>query len=479
MKKLKPVAKGKGGADNRSILIMTYVFVAVFVGLLGYFTYFIIVQAPEVINNPYNKRQDLLSQRIIRGRILGNEGEVLAQTKTDGNGEEYRYYPYENVFCHVVGRFSNGKSGIESSQNFTLLTSSENPLTAVLKELKGEKNIGDDVVTTLDVELQKMAYSALGGYKGAVVVLEPSTGKVLAMVSKSDYNPNKAAEQWKTLSSSDDSPLLNRATQGLYPPGSTFKLVTALEYMREHPSAYKKYSYECKGSDTFSGVNINCYNKTVHGTEDLTKSFAKSCNDSFANIGTLLNLKSYRALCDTFLFNQALPVSPDITASKSSFVLNRRSDPSQVPQTAIGQGDTQITPLHNAMLAAAVANGGVVMKPYVVDHVESHNGSLVKQYRPEAYGNIMTEKEAKLLKRMMRAVVEEGTATSLNSSRYSAYGKTGSAEFDSNKSSHAWFIGFAGKGEKEIAVSVIAEGAGTGGTYAAPIAKKIFDAYFS
>ncbi|MFA9463709.1 MAG: peptidoglycan D,D-transpeptidase FtsI family protein [Velocimicrobium sp.] len=462
--------------SNREIIVLTYLFVGVFVCLLVYFGYFIQIDSPNVINNPYNKRQDLLAERVIRGKILGNNGEILAETKTDESGKEYRYYPFDRVFCHIVGRFDKGKTGIELSQSIHLLTSNENPFIAMMKEIKGEKNIGDNVVTTLDVNLQTIAYEALGNRKGAVVVLEPSTGKILAMVSKSDYNPNTVSSSWDTLvaDSAGESTLLNRATQGLYPPGSTFKILTALEYIRENKN-YKEYTYDCAGSDTYDGVTINCYNNKVHGTEDLIQSFAKSCNSSFANIGMTLNLKSYHILCESFLFNHELPI--DLPYSKSSFVLDQNSNKNQVPQTAIGQGDTQITPLHNALITATIANNGIMMKPYVVDHLECYDGTTIKQYKPEEYATLMDKTQVKALKKMMKAVVEDGTATALKGQSYTAAGKTGSAEFDSSKSSHAWFVGYAPTKKPKIVVSIIVEGAGTGSAYAVPIAKKIMDAY--
>lgn len=462
---------------NRDIIVVTYIFVGLFICLIGYFTYFISTESTDIINNPYNKRQDLLASRVVRGDILGSNNEVLAQTVENSDGSSERVYPYKNVFSHIVGRFENGKTGLESSENFNLLTSNANPIEKVTKELAGDKNIGDNIVTTLDVNLQKIAYDALGDRKGAVVVMEPSTGKILAMVSKPDYDPNQITSTWDELveDSDNDSALINRATQGLYPPGSTFKILTALEYIRENKD-YHNYTYDCVGKDIFDDVVINCYNNKQHGTVDLKKSFAKSCNDSFANIGMTLNLKSFRKLCDDFLFNSSLPT--DIPYNKSSFVLDASSDTSAIPQTAIGQGKTQISPFHNALIVSTIANGGTLMKPYVVDHIENYNGNLVKKYLPSTFDTIITTKEASLLTEYMQAVVTDGTATALDNSNYSAAGKTGSAEFNEEKAAHAWFVGFAPVEKPQIVVSVIVEGVGTGSEYAVPIAKKIMDAYF-
>mgnify|MGYP000222957847 CR=1 FL=1 len=173
-----------------------------------------------------------------------------------------------------------------------------------LNEFKDEKNHGDTVVTTLDAGLQQAAYNALGENRGAIMVMEASTGKILAMVSGPSYDPNTIAQDWEALNAdSTYSPLLNRVTQGAYAPGSTFKIVTALEYMREHPD-YQNYSYNCEGSITYEDITIRCFDSTVHGLEDLRSSFANSCNSSFANIGLMLDRNSYRATAEELLFNK-------------------------------------------------------------------------------------------------------------------------------------------------------------------------------
>ena len=216
---------------------------ALFIAMMGYMAYFNVAESQEVIRSPYNKRQDSFADRVIRGKILDHSGNVLAQTSVAEDGSETREYPYGNMFAHVVGYADQGKSGIESLANFELLTSNAFFLEKIQKEFQGEKNVGDNVVTTLDADLQEAAYDALGSQKGAVVVMEPSTGKILAMVSKPDFSPGDVAENWDSLNSDENSALLNRATQGHYVPGSSFKLVTALEYMRENAD-YDSYSYD-------------------------------------------------------------------------------------------------------------------------------------------------------------------------------------------------------------------------------------------
>lgn len=461
---------------NREILIITYFFVLLFAGMGIYYGLFIQGDSKEIINNSYNKRSEMLEKRVIRGRILGSRGEVLAQTVVEGENTR-RDYPYNNLFSHVVGRVDKGRTGIEAAQNITLVTSTGNIFTNAITQIKGDKLTGDSVVTTLDVDLQRSAYSALGNQRGAVVAMEPSTGKILCMVSKPDYDPNSINKYWEELNNdTENSPLLNRATLGLYPPGSTFKVLTSLAFIRQNEN-YKKYEYECRGSGIFSSVSINCYNQRVHGHEDLISSFANSCNTSFANIGMELDLGEYKSVCESFLFNGTLPT--DLTANESSFVIDENSPRQDLPQTAIGQGKTQITPIHNCMIAATIANNGTMMCPYVVDYIKSSDGNVSLTYEPREYKQLINKKEVRYLRQMMESVVTDGTGSQLSGASYSVAGKTGSAEFDSTKATHSWFIGYAPADEPEIAIAVIVENTGMGDVYSIPVVKSVLDEYFS
>lgn len=463
---------------NRQILTVTYLFVAVFLGMMGYTCYYAITNQQELINNSYNGRQELLTAQNSRGNIYAAGGQVLAETQVDENGKETRVYPYENLFAHVVGYASNGKYGIESISNYYLINSNAKLADKVASDVAGEKYPGDSVYTTLDVGLQEVAYQSLGIYKGAVIVTEPSTGKVLAMVSKPDFNPNEIDAIWDDLLADEESTvLLNRATQGLYPPGSTFKIVTALEYIRENPDTYNQYRYQCNGRFSLGQDVINCYHGTVHGSEDFTKSFAKSCNASFANIGMKLDRSRFGNTLSGLLFNDKLPVA--FAYNRSRLIIDEDTSDSEIIQAAIGQGTTQITPLHLNMVTCAIANNGVLMKPYLVDCVRNNDGNIIKQFNPDTYRRLMSADEAAALNELMQEVVISGTGTKLAGLSYTAAGKTGSAEYNSVKTdSHAWFTGFAPAENPEICVTIIIEGAGSGGDYAVPIAKRIFNEYF-
>lgn len=470
--------KKKRKKVNREMAVVTYIFFALFLVMVGYISKFLLGNTDDLLNNGYNKRQDLLAEKVVRGSVLSAGGKVLAQTKVDSLGKEFRYYPYDGLFAHVVGRTVNGKTGVESVESYTMLTSSINPFAQMINDIKGEKSPGNNVVTTLNVKLQKAASEAIGSQKGAAVVMEPETGKILAMVSKPTYNPNNVSTNWNRLieDSQEESALYNRATQGLYPPGSTFKLITALEYIREN-GRDNNFHYTCRGSIGTGGDKIRCYNGKIHGRLNLADAFAKSCNTSFAKMGSKLNLSEWSKLCDTLYFNRELPIS--LEKKKASYTLKEGDAVGLVRQTAIGQGNTLVTPLQNLMLVAAVLNGGKAMTPYVVDRVEDVNGNMVKQYSPSVASDLISEEEAETLYKLMEGTVSYGTATALSYGSYHAGGKTGSAEFKLNSSdSHSWFIGFAKKNGKSLVVSIIVEGAGTGSEYAVPVAKRIFDAYW-
>lgn len=464
---------------NRNIMLVTYLILALFLGMMAYYGYFLQVKSEEVINSSYNSRLDRFSDRIVRGRILSWSGQVLAETITGENQEEYRSYPFGSLFAHVVGHSTKGKTGLESLGNFYLLTSRVNLIEQIINQISGRKNPGNDLVTTLDVGLQQAAYQALGDRKGAVIALEPGTGKILAMVSRPDYDPNPLSleAEWDNLIRGDNKQgqLLNRATQGLYPPGSVFKIVTALAYIREYPETYLNYQFDCSGIFHFDEYSIKCYHSTAHGMQTLRTAFANSCNGAFSNLGLQLNLREMHSLAEELLFNSDLPLA--MPYSKSSYSMTSKADSWEILQTSIGQGKTQATPVHIAMITSAIANDGILMQPYVMDEVINAAGEEVKKFLPVSYGSLLTADESRKLKDLLEQVVKEGTASALRDASYQAAGKTGSAEFESGKETHAWFTGYAPADDPKIVVTVIVEEAGSGGREAAPIARKLFDQY--
>ncbi len=476
----KDIASSKRNKEAYAVGMIYMLIFALTVGYMGYFVF----TAPydtRITENSYNlARVNAKSDTITRGDIVSSDGIVLATTIQDEDGEEVRYYPYSNLFAHVVGYAGSSSSGIENLANTYLLTSTQTLAEQIATDLKGEKAVGDTVVTTIDSNLQYVAYQAMGDWQGAVVVMEADTGRILAMVSKPDYDPNDMEEIWNSLSylDSSESFLVNRATQGQYPPGSIFKLITALAYMRENPDDFADYTYLCESLITYGTTTINCSDNIAHGLIDICTGLQQSCNGIFAEIGISLQSETLIELCESLLFNSELPVS--LLYKTSSFTLSNTSSAEERMQAAIGQGDTVITPLHAAMITAAIANGGTLMTPYFIDSVVAESGTVVEEFSSEAIATVMTSEETAWLEEAMLSVVSEGTAYLASSDEYYSAGKTGSAQYGSSlENLHAWYTGYAWKdGESKIVVTVILEGAGSGGLNAAPVAKAIFDAWF-
>lgn len=444
---------------------------------MGYIVYFNVIRSKDIINSSYNVRLDSMADRVVRGKILDKDGNVLAETVVDEDGTEQRVYPYAELYAHVVGYDSKGKSGLESIENFNLLTSNAFFVEKIVKEFQEKKNIGDNVVTTLDTRLQQTAYDALGNYKGAVIVMEVSTGKILSMVSKPDFNPNTIGKDWASITTGEESVLLNRVTQGAYAPGSVFKLVTTLAYMREN-NAYANYSYTCESEIVHEGTTIHCAKNRKHGEEDLQTSLAKSCNTSFSNIGLSLNISKFQNTAKDLLFNSKLPGA--LPYSQSKFQLTKNASDAEIMMTAIGQGKTQMSPYHMVLITSAIANGGILMEPYLVSHIENYTGNVIEKNMPRKYAQLMTSEEAAQLKEYMKAVVTSGTATALNGQSYSIAGKTGTAEYSSDKEkAHSWFAGFTNVENPDLAICVVVESADNSGMSAVAVTKKILNSYYN
>ena len=458
---------------NVEASVITYVFLALFLCLIAYFIYFMAFKSEDFINNPANPRVKGFEKLVVRGEIKAADGTVLARTVTS-NGKEVREYPKGREYAHVVGFNSNGMSGIESDKSFYMLRSHAFILERVMNDLRDQKNPGDNMVTSLDTKLQDVAYNGMGSYRGAAVAIDCETGGILAMVSKPDFDPNTVDANWKSLSSSEDSALLNRATQGLYPPGSTFKIITALSYLKNGGKLTD--TFDCNGSYTQDGYTIHCYGGEVHGRQTFRQAFGNSCNVAFSQVGLSLPKGALKNTANEFYFNKRIPADFS-NVNKSQFTLKSSDNDAMVMQTSIGQGNTLVTPLHMALICEAVCNDGIMKTPFVVDHIENDGGSLVRNHI-DSEQRLCTASEARTLRRLMRYVVTDGTGRVVNSSAYTAYGKTGTAEFSSNKNeAHSWFVGFAKKGEKKIAVAVIMEGAGAGSSHAAPLARSLFETY--
>lgn len=458
---------------------------AILVSLLGamllYFVYFEVKGKDEVLSSRYNTRQQNMAQLIRKGDIATSDGVVVATTQTREDGTEVRAYPYTNWYAHTVGYSVLGGYGLEDTQKLNLLTSHIDFWTKLKNEFLGVKTQGDTLVTTLDSGLQDFCYRQLDGQSGSITVVEPSTGKILAMVSSPNFDPNTVEEQWSWLTSEENTTqnLMNHATQGTYPPGSTFKIITLLEYIRENPDTWQDFHYTCTGTYTNGDYMVNCHDGVAHGELDIYGILGMSCNGAFDTLAQTLDSKKWQKLAEDFGYNQSDRSQVDFPYKTSSFDITSDDSVWQRMQLAIGQGTTTVTPLLNLMMYAAVANDGVMMTPYLVDSYLDADGNLVEQTKPKALRTVCTKDEAELLDEFLTYVITNGTAAAGGSQYARVSGKTGSAQYDSTKNYHAWFCGYGTNDVSEIAVCVMIEKGGAGGTVAAPIAGQIFDYYFS
>lgn len=467
---------------RRQVFVTGALVSTLFLAMIVYFLVYTNRNSKELFENDYNKREEALLEKNVRGKIYASGGEVLAETIQDQDGNDVRSYPYDNLFSHIIGYTYKGGSGVEQLEDYNLLHSDISLSEQASYDAAGEKYPADDVYTTLDVALQQAASDALGSNNGAVIVTEVDTGNILCMVSKPDFDPNTIEEDWESLGADADSgTLVNRATQGLYAPGSTFKIFDAIEFMDEDMSRANSFSYDCIGYDNKytleDGQPIHCYHWTAHGTVDLEKAFAKSCNSAFVNIGNSLNRDSFCELLNNMMFGESLPY--DLPSGISSYTLTADTSTEDVTQLSIGQGSTLMTPMHLNMITAAIANGGTVHKDQIIASVKTGTGTTLSETKPEEYRTVMTSDVAAKMREMMRDVVLEGTATKLSSRPYNPCGKTGSAEIVTGQTtSHAWFTGFAPEENPKVAITVIVEGAGSGGVSAVPVVRSVLDEYF-
>ena len=447
-----------------------WLYTLLFVAVAAFLGKYILFDSTKVIANPYNPRAKNTAADVTRGGIRDAAQRDLAVSFAVDDGF-LRVYPYGPSFAHLVGYADYGKSGLEARYNFEL----QRLDWELFQRYGGLANDwllrGNSLALTVDAELQQMIYELYDGkYNGAAAVMEPSTGKILAMVSVPSFDPNNVAINWDSLRADQEtSPLINRASQGLYPPGSVFKIVTAAAAYT-HLQTYEDFEYTCEGSVAIGDSRLRCFNGNAHGSVGIHDGFAVSCNGCFAQIGMMIGGERLRETAERFLFNA--PYAPPFPYNASSFTLDSSSGKMEIAATSIGQGKTLTNPMHMAMIVSAVANGGILMEPYVVDHIESGATGSVKNKRlPEQKQRIMEFDEAEFLKGLMVQSVRDGTGRPAQLPGAEVAGKTGTAE-NAGDAEHGWFVAFAPADNPKAAVAVLVENAGGSGP-AIEIAKKI------
>ena len=476
---------------NRRIVQLFGLFTLLFAVLLVFTSRWTVFEASSLEDNPDNRRPLIEEQKIPRGLILASDGTPLARNRGEGRGENRTYvrtYPTGTTFGHPVG-FSylrNGRRGLESSRNDDLV-GKEDEFESILAGLESRTEEGNDVVTNLDVRGTQAAVAGLGGRKGAVVAIEPKTGKVRVMVSEPEYDPNLIPSQIGQLNRNPDQPLLNRTTQELYPPGSTFKVVTATAAL---DSGKVKPETVIDGSSPkeISGVPLANAGGESFGPLSFTDALTNSVNTVFAQVGERVGRETLVEYMRRFGFYEDPQLDYPDEQMIASGIINGDGDyvddGFDVGRVAIGQGglegEIRAAPLQMAEVAAAVANDGRLMKPQLTDRIVQKDGRVKERIQPDLQAVVMKPETAEQLTAMMSRVVEEGTGTAAALSGIPVAGKTGTAEVGANAEfTQPWFICFAPVDNPQLAVAVTLErqpAGSQGGTVAAPIAKSVLEA---
>lgn len=454
-------------SSKTSIKRIFIMIILMFLLVIFYLLKIVAVDSKTMITNSYNPRINATDNTIKRGAIKDINGNIMAYSEK--NGDTYvRKYADGTYAAHVLGYTGVGKAGIEANQNFVLQKLDNETFQRINSFVTGEEVEGNSVVLTVDDYLQKIGTDLLRTNNGAVAVIEVKTGRILCMTSKPNYDPQTVADNWDTLRQREDSPILNRATQGVYTPGSVFKIVTSIAAMR-NLSDVDDFAYTCTGEATFQDKVIHCYNNKAHGEVNLQSAFAQSCNCYFSELGKRVGAQKLRETAESLGFNQDFDF--DLNTSRSTVQIDGNATESELVETAIGQGRTTVTPLFMASLTAAIANDGVMMQPYIVDHIENYSGKTIFTNLPKMTGAIISSNEAEKLKEMMVEVINTGTGFNAKSQYFQVAGKTGTAE-NPNGADHLWFVGFAPAQEPEYAVAVVLEN-GDGSMNAGVIARKM------
>jgi penicillin-binding protein A len=481
---------------NRQIRRVAVVVLVAFIALLAAPLYWQVLAADRLANDPRNTRVLIKEYSIERGPIvLADRFEVATSVRSRQRGdplEFVRRYPEGQRYGMVTGFYSlvYGRTLAEQEFNsFLLGRAPEQFGQNVTDLLTARETPGGTLVLTLDRATQEAAERALGARKGAVAALDPRTGAVLAMTTFPRYDPNELSSHnpeairrnWDGLIKDENGPLLNRAAGALYPPGSTFKVVTAAAALengvtmdQELPSP-PVYDVPQTSADIRNFGGATCGD----GALTLAEALEISCNTTFAGLGVELGSQKLAAGAEQFGFNQPSPYQLPAATS----VIPERQDVPATAQSAIGQRDVRVSPLQMATVAATIANGGRRMGPFVAQEVVSDRGSVVKRFEGEDFGQAIPERVAGNLQEMMLGVVESGTGTEAQIDGLQVAGKTGTAQHAAGKAPHAWFIGFTSSGDRAIAVAVVVEEGGdvgseiTGGRTAAPIAREVMETY--
>lgn len=458
------------------------VLAALVIGLLAlagaYGVYSVSAYGSRWVSSTRNTRYRSAKSSVIPGDIIDRRGVVVATTDEDGQRIYQSNILSRSSMVHLLGDDEgNIANGVDSFQANYLLGFETGLSERVTAFLNGETRKGDNVTLTADSRLCTEIVnifrntSDLKGKCGAVVVMNYQTGEVLALVSLPVYDPQNITEQVKT---STQHPFWNRALQSTMPPGSTFKIITAAA-MLENMADAQSHVFTCTGATQVMDHVVHDYNMGQHGEVSLARAFRVSCNNAFAQAALLMGDAALRRTAENFGFNDNF-LFRDLVVENSVYPTKDRNSV-EIAWSGAGQSKVAATPMHMCMVAAAVANGGVMMEPRLISRVESPGGKVRLRYSQKAYRTVCTPEVADILDGFMKDVVKSGTGTRAQTEGLTIAGKTGSAEGSDNGRdvTHAWFVGYIDSDRYPYAVSVMVEDGGSGGSVAAPVARQVFE----
>lgn len=479
---------------NAPIRRLFLVLVLMFMALVGSTTWWTVVRA-DSLNRNYadeNKRDLLRGIKLRRGTIFAADGSTIARSSKDSQGVYTRHYPLGDVFGHPVGYSytQTSQNELEAFYNHELAGGASST-SDLLQQLVGSRSGGDDLRTTLDARAQRLAEQLLTAAHpddgGSAVVLDPRTGAVKVMASVPGYDPNRLVHQSELSRLNRDNtnkPLVDRAVQFGYAPGSTMKLVTltaALDSGKYTPASAVNGDNDVK----ISGVPLtNDFNKSW-GNIDLTTALTNSVNTVFAQVAEALGKPIMRKYMERFGFDKKPKLDyPRNEMSAAGEYYNGRLIPAtsrfvDVGRMGIGQDKLQVPPMQMAEVAAAIANGGKLMRPHIADRFVDSDGRTTKSISPAVQSTVMSKSTADAVTQMMVSVVQSGTGTKAQIPGMTVAGKTGTAETETgaNQKNNLWFVGFAPANNPRVAFAVTVKGVvGFGGDVAAPIAKQLIQA---
>ena len=472
---------------NRQIRAVSLLAGLMFLALMVNLTGSAMFRQASLNNDPHNVRVRDAEFSQNRGNILVGSRPIATTTSSNGKFAYQRVYPSGPKYAPITGYYSYyyGRSMLEQTQNAQLTgTSDAQWLSRITGTLSGHKPEGGSITTTINAKAQDAAWDGLKGKKGAVVALDYTTGAVLAMASSPSYDPNELASHhlndttraWKNLVADPSSPLTNRATREIYPPGSTFKLVTAAAALQNgyHPNSM----VDSPENWILPGTRTPLTNETNCGGSRITLAHALdiSCNTAFGKVGVSLGQDKIRDQAERFGFGKV--VNSDVSSVASRFPQNLTD--AQLAQSSIGQFDVAASPLQMAMVTAGIANDGKLMTPYLTAQVRASNLQVVSEHHPKQMSQPMTKESAEQLKAMMVSVVNNGTGKRARINGTTVGGKTGTAQTVKGKAPYAWFVGWSDN--PHVAVAVFIQSLDTaineisGGRLAAPIARDVIEA---